>query len=61
MVELAAFIAPQHGRDDAECLKMAIFNHAPAPRYVMLVGDASLMPVRYRRTTQQPVVDTFSL
>ena len=58
VVELAAFIAPQHGRDDAECLKMAIFNHAPAPRYVMLVGDASLMPVRYRRTTQQPVVNS---
>jgi hypothetical protein len=58
VVELAAFIAPQHGRDDAECLKMAIFNHAPAPRYVMLVGDASLMPVRCRRTTQQPVVNS---
>jgi hypothetical protein len=42
------------GRDDPEKLKRAIAHaHKGAgARYVMLVGDASLMPVRYRQVQQ---------
>lgn len=42
-----------NGRDDPEKIKRGItFAHEYlGTRYVFLVGDASLMPVRYRRTT----------
>jgi hypothetical protein len=44
------------GTDDPEKLKRAIFHahKREGARYVMLVGDASLMPVRYRQVQQIP-------
>jgi hypothetical protein len=44
------------GRDDAERVKRAIFDaHAQhGTRYVLLAGDASLFPVRFRKVTQIP-------
>ena len=44
------------GRDDPERLKRAIVhaNRDWGTRYVFLVGDASLMPVRYRQVQQVP-------
>src|SRR6185503_15369195 len=44
------------GRDDPEKVKRAIANahQKLGTQYVMLVGDASLMPVRYRQVQQLP-------
>ena len=45
------------GRDDAEKLKLAIYNASRdqrAVRYVLLLGDGRHLPVRYRRTPQIP-------
>lgn len=45
-------LAAYSGRDDAERVKRAIFeaHHDLGLPYVLLVGDASRVPVRYRRT-----------
>jgi hypothetical protein len=53
--ELHQLIDGLPGRDDAERLKQAIYAASRDQRdvrYVLLVGDASLIPVRYRRTPQ---------
>ena len=53
--ELHQLIDRMPGRDDAERLKQAIYaasRDGRAVRYVLLVGDASKIPVRYRRTPQ---------
>lgn len=44
------------GRDDAERVKRAIFDshERHGTRYVLLAGDASLVPVRFRKVTQVP-------
>lgn len=54
--ELATLIDGVDGADDAERLKRAIYTAAGDDRrvrYVFLLGDATLIPVRYRRTLQQ--------
>lgn len=46
-------LAKDSGKDDAERVKRAIFSaHADGARFVLLVGDASLFPVRYRQVRQ---------
>src|SRR4051794_1506339 len=53
---LANLIDGVNGVDDAEKLKKAIYGAVRDERqvrYVLLVGDATLIPVRYRRTLQQ--------
>ena len=44
------------GRDDAERVKRAILeaHERHGTRYVLLAGDASLFPVRFRKVTQVP-------
>ena len=52
---LDEMIAGVAGHDDAEKLKRAIFlatRDTRAVRYVLLLGDAFRLPVRYRRTPQ---------
>ena len=53
---LASLIDGVSGVDDAEKLKKAIYGAVRDERrvrYVFLLGDATLIPVRYRRTLQQ--------
>jgi len=48
-------LEPKSGRDDAERVKRAIFAaHEQGVRYVLLVGDASRFPVRFRKVRQVP-------
>jgi hypothetical protein len=56
LVTLESLRASMAGADDPEKVKRAIAqaHQKLGARYVMLVGDASLMPVRYRQVQQVP-------
>ncbi|HXU77087.1 MAG TPA: C25 family cysteine peptidase, partial [Methylomirabilota bacterium] len=56
LVTLESLRASMAGADDPEKVKRAIAqaHQKLGTRYVMLVGDASLMPVRYRQVQQIP-------
>ena len=56
LVTLESLRASFPGKDDPEKIKRAIASarEKSGTRYVMFVGDASLMPVRYRQVQQIP-------